>query len=276
MAFEEVEELESMALHMQKTKPANNTHNAREEDANSQQAATLASEGDAAALEGGGMGQPGTRGRDKRRPSSRAASAKSPSGGQANNTGRKAPLSRSGEQAHRVVAELRLPCGSAGSGANCRYDSSLGLLTKKFVALVEGAPDGVLDLNKAAEALQVGLAPIMDRISSSTKPIQWDVPPMPRAMQVQKRRIYDITNVLEGIGLIEKKSKNNIQWKGNAPAGSDELHVEYKALQDEVSALNVSRLNQLLSLKGACPAWSLLPVHTSLLDCYRPESLHTV
>ena len=30
---------------------------------------------------------------------------------------------------------------------------------------------------------------------------------------VQKRRIYDITNVLEGIGLIEKKSKNKIKWK---------------------------------------------------------------
>lgn len=29
----------------------------------------------------------------------------------------------------------------------------------------------------------------------------------------QKRRIYDITNVLEGIGLIEKTSKNNIHWK---------------------------------------------------------------
>jgi len=29
---------------------------------------------------------------------------------------------------------------------------------------------------------------------------------------VQKRRIYDITNVLEGIRLIAKKSKNNIQW----------------------------------------------------------------
>lgn len=38
---------------------------------------------------------------------------------------------------------------------NCRYDSSLGLLTKKFVNLVEAAPDGVLDLNKAADALQV-------------------------------------------------------------------------------------------------------------------------
>lgn len=30
---------------------------------------------------------------------------------------------------------------------------------------------------------------------------------------MQKRRIYDITNVLEGIGLIEKKLKNRIQWK---------------------------------------------------------------
>lgn len=32
-------------------------------------------------------------------------------------------------------------------------------------------------------------------------------------VQVQKRRIYDITNVLEGIGLIEKTTKNHIRWK---------------------------------------------------------------
>ena len=42
---------------------------------------------------------------------------------------------------------------------NCRYDSSLGLLTKKFVNLVEAAPDGVLDLNKAADALAVSPHP---------------------------------------------------------------------------------------------------------------------
>ena len=58
------------------------------------------------------------------------------------------------------------------------------MLTKKFVTLIEQANEGTIDLNRAAESLQV-----------------------------QKRRIYDITNVLEGIGLIEKKSKNNIQWK---------------------------------------------------------------
>lgn len=70
------------------------------------------------------------------------------------------------------------------AAGTCRYDSSLGLLTKKFVGLLQEAHHGVLDLNSAATKLQV-----------------------------QKRRIYDITNVLEGIGLIEKKSKNNIQWK---------------------------------------------------------------
>ena len=42
--------------------------------------------------------------------------------------------------------------------AGNRYDSSLGLLTKKFVQLVEAAPDGVLDLNKAAESLNVCLS----------------------------------------------------------------------------------------------------------------------
>lgn len=67
---------------------------------------------------------------------------------------------------------------------SCRYDNSLGLLTKKFVSLLKKSKDGILDLNVAAASLDV-----------------------------QKRRIYDITNVLEGIGLIMKKSKNNVQWR---------------------------------------------------------------
>ncbi|KAL0968539.1 hypothetical protein UPYG_G00268170 [Umbra pygmaea] len=70
-----------------------------------------------------------------------------------------------------------------------RHEKSLGLLTTKFVTLLQEAQDGVLDLKAAADTLAVR----------------------------QKRRIYDITNVLEGIGLIEKKSKNSIQWKGVGP-----------------------------------------------------------
>jgi hypothetical protein len=34
-------------------------------------------------------------------------------------------------------------------------------------------------------------------------------------LQVPKRRIYDITNVLEGVGLVEKRSKNTVAWKGS-------------------------------------------------------------
>ena len=67
---------------------------------------------------------------------------------------------------------------------NTRYDTSLGILTKKFVGLLRSSEDGVVDLNQAADLLEV-----------------------------QKRRIYDITNVLEGVGLIKKKSKNNIEWR---------------------------------------------------------------
>lgn len=105
--------------------------------------------------------------------------------------------------------------GTPGSGnGNCRYDSSLGLLTKKFVNLVEAAPDGVLDLNKAADALSV-----------------------------QKRRIYDITNVLEGIGLIEKKLKNNIQWKGGSTADAADTLPEQVSLRQEVAHLQEDEQN---------------------------------
>ncbi|XP_017700050.1 transcription factor E2FB-like [Phoenix dactylifera] len=92
----------------------------------------------------------------------------------------------------------------------CRYDSSLGLLTKKFINLLKHAQDGILDLNKAAETLEV-----------------------------QKRRIYDITNVLEGIGLIEKKLKNRIRWKGVDDLRPGELDDDVSNLQAEVENLSL-------------------------------------
>ncbi|KAH9372580.1 hypothetical protein HPB48_006231 [Haemaphysalis longicornis] len=49
---------------------------------------------------------------------------------------------------------------------------------------------------------------------------------------VQKRRIYDITNVLEGVGLIEKKSKNNIRWREGGRGAC--LRSTQEALQREV------------------------------------------
>ena len=51
-----------------------------------------------------------------------------------------------------------------------RQDNSLGVLTKKFVRLIRNSPDQTIEINVVV-----------------------------RELDVQKRRIYDITNVLEGI-----------------------------------------------------------------------------
>ncbi|KAL6005400.1 E2F transcription factor 3 [Asimina triloba] len=71
---------------------------------------------------------------------------------------------------------------------------------------VANAEDGILDLNKAADTLEV-----------------------------QKRRIYDITNVLEGIGLIEKKLKNRIRWKGLDVSRPGEVDDDVAILQVHTS-----------------------------------------
>ncbi|XP_072964743.1 transcription factor E2FA-like isoform X1 [Typha angustifolia] len=108
------------------------------------------------------------------------------------------------------------PISDAGSPINlnpvgsCRYDSSLGLLTRKFITLLKHAQNGILDLNNAAETLEV-----------------------------QKRRIYDITNVLEGIGLIEKKLKNRIRWKGFDDSGPADANNVISVLQAEVESLSM-------------------------------------
>uniref|UniRef100_A0A8C4RQK1 E2F transcription factor 5 n=1 Tax=Erpetoichthys calabaricus TaxID=27687 RepID=A0A8C4RQK1_ERPCA len=78
------------------------------------------------------------------------------------------------------VSSSQQGCTPNTPGGYSRHEKSLGLLTSKFVSLLQEAKDGILDIKQAADSLAVR----------------------------QKRRIYDITNVLEGIGLIEKKSKN--------------------------------------------------------------------
>ncbi|XP_030068015.1 transcription factor E2F1 [Microcaecilia unicolor] len=97
---------------------------------------------------------------------------------------------------HQYVSEnVQTPRGKAKNpmkgmkspGEKSRYETSLNLTTKRFLELLSQSPDGVVDLNWAAQVLKV-----------------------------QKRRIYDITNVLEGIQLITKKSKNHIQWLGSS------------------------------------------------------------
>ena len=64
----------------------------------------------------------------------------------------------------------RTHLATAGKG---RQDNSLSVLTKKFIHLIKNSENCTIDLNRAVEELGV-----------------------------QKRRIYDITNVLEGINYV--------------------------------------------------------------------------
>nr|XP_058147068.1 transcription factor E2F6-like [Dasypus novemcinctus] len=88
-----------------------------------------------------------------------------------------------------------------------RFDVSLVYLTRKFLDLLRSAPDGVLDLHKVAAKLGV-----------------------------QKRRIYDITSVLDGINLIEK-SKNHIRWIGYDLSDAGAI-PQLKKLWEELSDLS--------------------------------------
>jgi transcription factor E2F3 len=54
-----------------------------------------------------------------------------------------------------------------------------------------------------------------------------------KRLEVQKRRIYDITNVLEGIGLIEKTIKNKIRWRGNQSLIENSLRL--RGLRQQLS-----------------------------------------
>lgn len=105
-----------------------------------------------------------------------------------------------------------------------RYETSLGLLTKKFVSLFHSAGSGTVDLNKASESLKV-----------------------------QKRRIYDITNVLEGIGLVEKTSKNMVNWCGSQhhdlTAQHADLHTDLADLAAKEKQLDDLIKNAELQLK---------------------------
>ncbi|CAB3400759.1 unnamed protein product [Caenorhabditis bovis] len=84
-----------------------------------------------------------------------------------------------------------------------RYENSLLVTTQKFMLLKDHTLHKVLNLNDAADLLGV-----------------------------PKRRLYDITNVLEGIDYVEKIGKNSIRWKDTSIE-----QQKYKALTSDITIL---------------------------------------
>jgi len=99
-------------------------------------------------------------------------------------------------------------------GKRTRQENGLVELTKLFIDMMRQSETNTVDLNYAVECLNV-----------------------------QKRRIYDITNVLEGVGLIIKQKKNKLRWAGPAQEMSkkskkgapalDQLDLQMQRLEEE-------------------------------------------
>ncbi|XP_031163746.1 transcription factor E2F6 [Sander lucioperca] len=90
-----------------------------------------------------------------------------------------------------------------------RQDVSLGMLTQRFLELLLAAPGGSIDLRQVTTSLQT-----------------------------RRRRVYDITNVLEGINLIEKQSANKVKWIGSCHISSF-LWMSQQRVQRELDNLKL-------------------------------------
>lgn len=93
-----------------------------------------------------------------------------------------------------------------------RSEKSLSTLTVKFVEMIKDGK-GPLDLNHVNilkfVIWQKSCYLIASRFQSIFKAT--------KTLEVaKKRRIYDITNVLEGVNLIEKIEKNLYVWRGRS------------------------------------------------------------
>ncbi|KRW99691.1 hypothetical protein PPERSA_03492 [Pseudocohnilembus persalinus] len=113
-----------------------------------------------------------------------------------------------------------------------RQDNSLSVLTKKFVKRIKESDNNTVDLNETVKDLKV-----------------------------QKRRIYDITNVLEGIGYIEKIHKNKIKWVGG---------TEDPALENEIKEMELE-LQSLTDQEKEMDFW-IQDLHKGLTDTFIQNS----
>ncbi|XP_070819459.1 transcription factor E2F4-like [Chaetodon trifascialis] len=135
---------------------------------------------------------------------------------------------------------------------------SLNVLATRFVRLLQEAEDGVLDLKEAVRVLAVG----------------------------QKRRIYDITNVLEGIGLIAKMSKNTVKWKGTLPGENaheltnrlTELKSELEDLEEKEHMLDQQKFWVEQSIRNTTEDCSNLTYvnHEDICNCFSGHTLLAV
>ncbi|XP_042361651.1 transcription factor E2F4-like [Plectropomus leopardus] len=135
---------------------------------------------------------------------------------------------------------------------------SLHTLATRFLGLLQEADGGVVDLKDAVRILAVG----------------------------QKRRIYDITNVLEGVGLIAKISKSIVKWRGAIPGENAyvlsnrliELRSELRDLEQQEYMLDQQKFWVEQSIRNTREDCSDLTYvnHEDICNCFSGHTLLAV
>ncbi|PHT57242.1 hypothetical protein CQW23_05728 [Capsicum baccatum] len=130
-----------------------------------------------------------------------------------------------------------------------RKDKSLGLLCSNFLKLCDREGVDTVGLDNAADKL--GLCPVF----SSTNPHIIFQPCQHECADffshvftqnlfvvvgVERRRIYDIVNILESVGVLSRKAKNQYRWNG------------YSAIPKAVDLLKKEGLKDLSTASSTC------------------------
>ena len=108
----------------------------------------------------------------------------------------------SGAAAGASGAGAGMEAGGFGAGY-CRKEKSLGLLCDNFLRYCRSQRDGVVSLDAAATALSV-----------------------------ERRRIYDVTNILEALDIVSRRTKNQYTWHGTAYLHATIARLRESALYD--------------------------------------------
>ncbi|CAI5438241.1 unnamed protein product [Caenorhabditis angaria] len=116
---------------------------------------------------------------------------------------------KSSQEKSKSSSKTEKPNNPLGLTTSSRYENSLLETTRKFMMLKQITRDKILNLNDAADFLEV-----------------------------PKRRLYDISNVLEGISFVEKIGKNAIRWRDEVPD-----HIKQKQLEQDVEVLEEQEKN---------------------------------
>ncbi|KAI6173020.1 BMA-EFL-2, isoform x [Aphelenchoides besseyi] len=98
----------------------------------------------------------------------------------------------------------------------------------------QAVDDGKLRINRSVNSTRQLTRKFLELRSGSEDPCVVNLNDAAVTLGVQKRRLYDITNVLEGIEMIEKMGKNSIRFKTPADVAQAK---DTQNLRDEVSDL---------------------------------------